>query len=160
MILIVMDSAHLLTGQRTHRQRTQAYMKSLEKEVLRLRASENEALAKVEKLQRQVEILLGTLAERNIPIPFGFEAAIPFRPGSGHVTLNPQDSSGPLVNLAFPSSGSTTLAASRASPQKFLDENMLCGMASREDDQSSPLDPEIQTSLLHDPRVGVDFILE
>jgi hypothetical protein len=135
-------------------------VKSLEREVLRLRSSENEALATAEKLQRQVDILLGTLAEHSISVPFGLEAALPIRPDIGHVTLNPRDPSLPLLNLTFPSSGSTTLPTSRSSPQKWINDTVQPEVFPPVDDQSTVPVPEIQTSLLHDPRVGIDFVLK
>ncbi|MCJ1257682.1 hypothetical protein MMC24_005508 [Lignoscripta atroalba] len=63
------------TAQRTHRQRTQSYIKTLEQEVLRLRASESKLTQNQDHLQGQVDILRATLILHHIPLPAGVESS-------------------------------------------------------------------------------------
>lgn len=60
---------------RTHRQRTQNYIKTLESEVIRLRGSEGDLTEKNKKLQDQVELLRTSLILANVPLPAGFEGS-------------------------------------------------------------------------------------
>ncbi|KAL8931920.1 MAG: hypothetical protein Q9216_007025 [Gyalolechia sp. 2 TL-2023] len=62
-------------AQRTHRQRTQNYIKTLESEVLRLRGSEGDLVEENKSLQDQVELLRTSLILANVPLPAGFEAS-------------------------------------------------------------------------------------
>lgn len=62
-----------LVDNRTHRQRTQNYIKTLESEVVRLRGSESHLMEERDKLQGQVEILRTTLIFSNIPLPTGLD---------------------------------------------------------------------------------------
>ncbi|KAL8660475.1 MAG: hypothetical protein Q9202_006511 [Teloschistes flavicans] len=61
-------------AQRTHRQRTQNYIKALESEVIRLRGSEGDLMQHNNKLQNQVDSLLSAITKANIPLPAGFQA--------------------------------------------------------------------------------------
>ncbi|KAL8691780.1 MAG: hypothetical protein Q9218_003081 [Villophora microphyllina] len=61
-------------AQRTHRQRTQNYIKALEAEVIRLRGSEGDLMQQNKKLQNQVDTLLSSLTQANVPLPSGFKA--------------------------------------------------------------------------------------
>ncbi|KAL8704865.1 MAG: hypothetical protein Q9201_001981 [Fulgogasparrea decipioides] len=63
-------------AQRTHRQRTQNYIKALESEVIRLRGSEGDLMQENKKLQNQVDSLLSTLNQANIPLPAEFEGSL------------------------------------------------------------------------------------
>ncbi|KAH8801528.1 hypothetical protein F5884DRAFT_517774 [Xylogone sp. PMI_703] len=67
----------VLRAQRTHRQRTQTYIKTLEKEVLRLRKSEADAHLKIDSLQRRIYSLVHYLSENNIPFPPNFHLDSP-----------------------------------------------------------------------------------
>ncbi|KAL8712852.1 MAG: hypothetical protein Q9220_003060 [cf. Caloplaca sp. 1 TL-2023] len=60
---------------RTHRQRTQNYIKTLESEVVRLRGSEGELLQQNHKLENQVSILRTALILAEVPLPAGFEGS-------------------------------------------------------------------------------------
>lgn len=60
---------------RTHRLRTQNYIKTLESEVIRLRASEGDLTTENKKLQDQVELLRTSLILANVPLPAGFEGS-------------------------------------------------------------------------------------
>ncbi|MCJ1225838.1 hypothetical protein MMC12_002487 [Toensbergia leucococca] len=60
-------------AQRTHRQRTQNYIKTLEQEVIRLRGSETSLMYERDKLQSQVDILRTSIILANIPLPAGLE---------------------------------------------------------------------------------------
>ncbi|KAL8956041.1 MAG: hypothetical protein Q9193_006315, partial [Seirophora villosa] len=60
---------------RTHRQRTQNYIKTLESEVLRLRSSEGDLTQANKKLQNQVDLLHTTLLSANVQLPAGFEGS-------------------------------------------------------------------------------------
>ncbi|KAL8841764.1 MAG: hypothetical protein Q9170_000797 [Blastenia crenularia] len=60
---------------RTHRQRTQNYIKTLESEVIRLRGSEADLTQAKNKLQSQVDLLRTTLILANVPLPPGFEGS-------------------------------------------------------------------------------------
>jgi hypothetical protein len=62
---------YMLTARvsRTHRQRTFTYITELENEVLRLRTSESNALARVDKLQADVRALFQKFAEHRLPVP-------------------------------------------------------------------------------------------
>lgn len=60
-------------AQRTHRQRTQNYIKTLESEVVRLRESETNLIQERDKIQNQVDILRATIILSNIPLPEGIE---------------------------------------------------------------------------------------
>ncbi|KAL9014549.1 MAG: hypothetical protein Q9173_000804 [Seirophora scorigena] len=62
-------------AQRTHRQRTQNYIKTLESEVLRLRGSEGDLTQANKKLQNQVDLLRTTLLSANVQLPAGFEGS-------------------------------------------------------------------------------------
>lgn len=56
---------------RTHRQRTQNYIKTLESEVVRLRESESSLLTKRDELTNTIRILKNTIVSANIPLPPG-----------------------------------------------------------------------------------------
>ncbi|MCJ1276103.1 hypothetical protein MMC21_003908 [Puttea exsequens] len=56
-------------AQRTHRQRTQNYIKTLEVEVVRLRESETSLLQERDKLRGYVDVLKNTIILSNIPLP-------------------------------------------------------------------------------------------
>lgn len=60
---------------RTHRQRTQNYIKTLESEVLRLRSSEGDLTQVNKRLQNQVDLLHTTLLSANVQLPAGFEGS-------------------------------------------------------------------------------------
>lgn len=62
---------------RTHRQRTQNYIKTLESEVVRLRASESSLMRQRDECQAQVEMLKNTLLLSNIPLPLGIDRSLP-----------------------------------------------------------------------------------
>ncbi|KAL8950155.1 MAG: hypothetical protein Q9222_003783 [Ikaeria aurantiellina] len=62
-------------AQRTHRQRTQNYIKTLESEVVRLRGSEGDLLQQNHKLENQVSILRTALILADVPLPAGFEGS-------------------------------------------------------------------------------------
>ncbi|KAL8973410.1 MAG: hypothetical protein Q9197_002356 [Variospora fuerteventurae] len=62
-------------AQRTHRQRTQNYIKTLESEVIRLRGSDGELTQANKKLQNQVDLLQSTLLSANVPLPAGSESS-------------------------------------------------------------------------------------
>ncbi|KAL2041610.1 hypothetical protein N7G274_005394 [Stereocaulon virgatum] len=64
-------------AQRTHRQRTQNYIKTLESEVIRLRESEVKLMQDKEKLERQVDILKTNHFLSEIPLPAGIEDELP-----------------------------------------------------------------------------------
>lgn len=160
-------------AQRTHRQRTQSYIKELEKEVLRLRTCKSNALARVESLESRVETLLHTLSKHRIPAP-RFEderrAAAAASSDTAHVVVGTQDDlSAAHINLSFPpplpplpppatqatqagdvvpyATAGVTPAVSPAEPRLLA--NPGAGFLSE----------NMQPSLLSDPRVGIDFIL-
>lgn len=54
---------------RTHRQRTQNYIKTLESEVIRLRESETNLISERERLQAHIELLKSTIVSANLPLP-------------------------------------------------------------------------------------------
>lgn len=58
---------------RTHRQRTQNYIKTLESEVVRLRGSETSLMEERERLQGQIDTLRATLILSNIHLPPGID---------------------------------------------------------------------------------------
>ncbi|KAL8915770.1 MAG: hypothetical protein Q9172_006681 [Xanthocarpia lactea] len=62
-------------AQRTHRQRTQNYIKTLESEVVRLRGSEGDLMSENKKLSSQVDILRTALILADVPLPAGFETS-------------------------------------------------------------------------------------
>lgn len=62
---------------RTHRQRTQNYIKTLESEVIRLRGQESTLTEERDKLQGQVEVLRTTCMLNNVPLPLGLEDPVP-----------------------------------------------------------------------------------
>ncbi|KAL8749681.1 MAG: hypothetical protein Q9199_007535 [Rusavskia elegans] len=62
-------------AQRTHRQRTQNYIKTLEEEVVRLRGSEGDLKSENKKLFSQVGVLRTALILANVPLPAGFEGS-------------------------------------------------------------------------------------
>lgn len=61
----------LITPYRTHRQRTQGYIRELEKEVLRLREREQELLGEKQTLNDQAELLKQVLLSNNLSLPSG-----------------------------------------------------------------------------------------
>ena len=63
--------AYTHTLSRTHRQRTQNYIKTLESEVVRLRDSEMKLLEDKERLQKQVDILKNNYIISELPLPHG-----------------------------------------------------------------------------------------
>lgn len=71
-------------AQRTHRQRTQNYIKTLESEVVRLREAETSLMQERDKLQSQIVNLKNTIILSNIPLPEGTEdigtSSPPLRP--------------------------------------------------------------------------------
>jgi len=62
----------VLSHHRNHRQRTQGYIRELEKEVLRLRARESELVDDNHTLQNQVKSLKQMLASNSVQLPYGF----------------------------------------------------------------------------------------
>ncbi|KAI4233866.1 MAG: hypothetical protein LQ349_004148, partial [Xanthoria aureola] len=62
-------------AQRTHRQRTQNYIKTLEEEVVRLRGSDGHLKSENKKLSSQVGILRTALVLADVPLPAGFEGS-------------------------------------------------------------------------------------
>ncbi|RFU34983.1 hypothetical protein B7463_g1377, partial [Scytalidium lignicola] len=97
----------VLRAQRTHRQRTQTYIKTLEKEVLRLRKSEADATVNIDALQRTVYTLVHYLSENSIPFPpnFHYEGSQPFKqeisgPSQvGRIVIEGIDSQEPSINF-------------------------------------------------------------
>lgn len=75
------------THHRTHRQRTQNYIKTLESEVIRLRASDGDLTQANKKLQNQVDLLQSTLLSANVPLPAGSEGS----PQPGQATFTSFD---------------------------------------------------------------------
>ncbi|KAI4155942.1 MAG: hypothetical protein LQ341_000109 [Variospora aurantia] len=71
----------------THRQRTQNYIKTLESEVIRLRASDGDLTQANKKLQNQVDLLQSTLLSANVPLPAGSEGS----PQPGQATFTSFD---------------------------------------------------------------------
>lgn len=63
----------LIRCRRTHRQRTQGYIRELEKEVLRLRELEKELVGEKETLNEQIELLKHVLLSNNLSLPSGFD---------------------------------------------------------------------------------------
>jgi len=160
---------------RTHRQRTQTYMKTLEKEVLRLRNAETDSMAKIEKLQRQVDLLLTTLVEHKIPIPPEVidEALLhstlpPGVPrGVGRVVLNPQDQSS-LVSLDYNSGSAGISSSSSLIEEARIRSAAVEPLIPTGDEESPPpstaprvtaFDERTKPSILHDPQVGIEFVL-
>ncbi|CAL8579393.1 hypothetical protein XPA_005142 [Xanthoria parietina] len=78
-------------AQRTHRQRTQNYIKTLEEEVVRLRGSEGDLKSENKKLSSQVDILRTALVLADVPLPAGFEGS-------------PQSAQLPSIDSEFPAS--------------------------------------------------------
>lgn len=76
---------------RTHRQRTQGYIKELEKEVLRLREKEAEAQRQNEELAHKARSLEQSLIANNIPVPESLppDGPIPFGFGLDLQTHSP-----------------------------------------------------------------------
>jgi hypothetical protein len=62
---------------RNHRQRTQGYIKELEKEVLRLRARESELADENQTLHDQLRLLKQMLASNSIQLPYEFSLPEP-----------------------------------------------------------------------------------
>ena len=62
---------------RTHRQRTQNYIKTLESEVIRLRESETNLFAEREGLLGQIESLKTAVSGANLPLPPGVPSTEP-----------------------------------------------------------------------------------
>src|SRR5262249_16737479 len=60
---------------RNHRQRTQGYIRELEKEVLRFRSRESELADENQTLHDQVELLKQMLVSNSIQLPYGFSPA-------------------------------------------------------------------------------------
>lgn len=61
---------------RTHRQRTQNYIKTLESEVVRLRGSESSLMQERDAFKAQVGILKTHLLLLNIPLPPGIDSSL------------------------------------------------------------------------------------
>ena len=64
----------MLSCYRNHRQRTQGYIRELEKEVLRLRARENDLADENQTLHDQVKLLKQMLASNGIQLPYGISS--------------------------------------------------------------------------------------
>ncbi|KAL9124870.1 MAG: hypothetical protein Q9217_005849 [Psora testacea] len=60
-------------AQRTHRQRTQNYIKTLESEVVRLRESEARLVTERDNLQNTIQTLKITIISANLPLPPGVD---------------------------------------------------------------------------------------
>ncbi|KAE9979141.1 hypothetical protein EG328_001082 [Venturia inaequalis] len=59
----------VLQAQRTHRQRTQGYIRELEKEVLLLRETQDQLAAENQTLKAKVDVCVHTLHSNGIPVP-------------------------------------------------------------------------------------------
>lgn len=163
-------------AQRTHRQRTQTYMKTLEKEVLRLRNAETDSMAKIEKLQRQVDSLLAVLVENNIQIPSGImdeallhsSLSLPDdHKGKRTIVLNPRDDSS-LVGLELPSGSGGISSSSSIIEEAKARTAAIEPLPPLGDEECPPpsLVPRVvnfnegeQPSILNNPQVGIDFVL-
>jgi hypothetical protein len=166
----------MLICSRTHRQRTQTYMKTMEREVLRLRASENEALLKIQRLQRQVDLLLATLVENNINFPPGLmedQAALhsdllPLSRSEAQVqvNLNPRDESS-LIGLDFQQGWAGISLRSEVEESRgsagTVDSAIPIGHEnyplSSAAVRTASFSPNSQPSILQDPHIGIDFVL-
>ncbi|KAL9628167.1 MAG: hypothetical protein Q9164_007372 [Protoblastenia rupestris] len=60
-------------AQRTHRQRTQNYIKTLESEVVRLRESEGKLLTERDDLRNAIQVLKVTIISANLSLPPGID---------------------------------------------------------------------------------------
>lgn len=151
-------------------------MKTLEKEVLRLRDVEKQQLAKIENLQRQVGLLLNTLADHHISPPQDLgEVGTSLSPESkepiAQVLLDPNDAYN-LVKLEW-SSGSSNRASSneegeqnstREGPLQLSSAETTQTLNARSRNPPAPMaedstEDSTSCAILHDPRVGVDFVL-
>lgn len=64
-----------LIDYRTHRQRTQGYIKELEKEVMRLRESENQLQKQNEKYKQNAHVIELYLSQNSLAFPDGYSAS-------------------------------------------------------------------------------------
>lgn len=97
-------------AQRTHRQRTQNYIKTLESEVVRLRNSENALLQEKDNLQGKVEILRTTCLLAGVKLPAGIQDTAkdlsqrPLSQEPATVSLHADDMSHQRLHVNWPSS--------------------------------------------------------
>jgi hypothetical protein len=150
-----------------HRQRTQAYIKELENEVLRLRSVESDSQARAAKLQQDVNSLLTLLQEHFIIPPPGIVSEPPRLPGpTGHVKLssleNPKAAS---VGLSFLPTSATSPSLTTRFPETVSgsesESPALCGGQSTfpEPGSDAATSPYAPPTVLQDPQVGIDFVL-
>ncbi|OAA63473.1 hypothetical protein SPI_03636 [Niveomyces insectorum RCEF 264] len=165
--------SQVLQAQRTHRQRTQMYIKMLEREVLRLRDSERQAIEKAETLQQQVDGLLQSLPQHGVVSSTGSEASSSYQdasPAYSHVTSNFEGDRGVYVNLDFsPQSQCASALVSEESPHdktqstpSWSREVIPRTLATTADSLPGDTAPArfSANALLADPRVGIQFVLE
>ncbi|KAI5860684.1 hypothetical protein GGS23DRAFT_579844 [Durotheca rogersii] len=157
----------VLQAQRTHRQRTQMYIKILEKEVLRLRESEREAIERAQALQKQVNGLLHALAQNSASSPAASDERSNFQDAAsyGHVTSNIEGDRGVYVHVEFSESPSTVspvndrgTAEGEHRPWKASFNLPEAPPASSSVLEKAPSTDD-SDSLLADPRVGIQFVL-
>lgn len=140
------------------------YIKMLEKEVLRLRESEREAIERAQSLQQQLDRLVHDRGQKSISSPTVSDEHFDEQNSYGHVTSLIEGARGVYVNVEFPEgsgivSPATTSASTGtyhplgsdieipATPQRF-----------HAVPETAPT-PSSPKTLLADPRHGIKFVL-
>ncbi|KAL9042353.1 MAG: hypothetical protein Q9180_000664 [Flavoplaca navasiana] len=167
-------------AQRTHRQRTQNYIKTLEEEVLRLRGSEGDLKSENKKLSNQVDVLRTALVLADVPLPAGFEGSpqlaqpLSLDPGlPASISYRTDISNHQRLHVDWPTQPDMQSAPSPA-PQDFTGESAP-GHSNYEgwppqgkplpvpptDSDSTPqnLLPSMDSWTLDTPEVAIDFVL-
>lgn len=140
------------------------YIKMLEKEVLRLRESEQEAIQKAQTLQQQLDQLVHERKQDGISSSAVSDKHSGDHFSYGHVTSVIEGDRGVYVNVEFPESygmvSPATTSVSTVAHHPLTSEIDITGAA-----QIHPVVPEARSSsesqetALADPRHGIRFVL-
>ncbi|KAL8670111.1 MAG: hypothetical protein Q9168_005338 [Polycauliona sp. 1 TL-2023] len=167
-------------AQRTHRQRTQNYIKTLEEEVVRLRGSEGNLRTETKKLLNRVDVLRTALVLNDVPLPAGFEgspqladprsldsdlsASISFRTDTSnhqrlHIDWPTQSNQQPAPSL-IPQPTSDNIASGHSDYEGWNLEGKPLPAPPQDFDTTfeNPL-PEMASWSLDTPEVAIDFVL-
>ncbi|KAI9880840.1 MAG: hypothetical protein M1830_010435 [Pleopsidium flavum] len=168
------------SAQRTHRQRTQNYMKALEQEVVRLREVETQMIRQNEALQGRVNALERTLFMNAIPAPPDMDANIDsvvddfLRGQTAKVTLRNDGVDGERLHVHMPSPALEVSPnqGQRANASVFesqvLDSSDSNGFTnSYKHDAQSPMLADatvipkewLDSDALASPQLGIEFVL-
>jgi hypothetical protein len=173
--------AVLMSSNSTHRQRTQGYIRELEKEVLRLRETEGQLSVENQNLKAKVDVCVHTLHSNGIPVP---EVSVSASPSYFRTTSSNLGSQQDLLsNSGYALSGGMSSAADSVSIDlrdlETLEPEYPCSRTAGLADPRQFELPEDQNAFMNFPyrershsdnqqgsathlgaQAGIDFILE